>query len=352
MAPLIVKKYKKQLISVYKYYSELYYETIFSIYMTQNGFINLIKDLNLLSKKINQIDLKKLPAHQKFILQKKRANLLNFSSINLIFSKFSSISSGLFSKEKGKTGNKRINFLSFVYIILILSNKIFNPKFNNISFDDKLFSYDNLTNTKFPIKYGYNFIAIYFNPIYENILPIIEEGNFNLKNLKILLENERLNLISYKIIPLFVSILKCYNDNNNYIEYSQYFKCLSDFNIFPDFVQRTKMIKIFINFIDNFDENFVLKGNNKILSDVESCAYGLLYIGIAGNDYSGNTISGDNEIKILNLIQRIAQSDNLGKISIINLKNSLQKDFLNAFYQIQEFILRERQNNINQSSSN
>ena len=121
---------------------------------------------------------------------------------------------------------------------------------------------------------------------------------------------------------------------------------------FPDFVQRTKMIKIFINFIDNFDENFLLKGNNKIISEVESCAYGLLYIGIAGNDYPGNIIFEDNEIKILNLIQRISQSDNLGKISIINLKNSLQKDFLNAFYQIQEFIFQEKQNNINESSSN
>ena len=344
MAPLLLKKYKKQLISVYKYYSELYLETIFSVYMTQNGFINVIKDLNLLTKTNVQINYQNLPAHQRFLIQKKRANLLNFSAVNLIFSKFSSVP-GLFLKEKGKTGNKRINFINFVYIILILANKIFNPKFNNISFDDKLFSYDQLINTKFPIKNAYNFIAIYVNPLYQNILPMIEEDSFNLNNFKILLENDRLNILANIIFPLFIRILKCYNDNKDYIEYSQYFKCLSDFNIFPDFVQRTKMIKIFINFIDDFDDIFLLQGNNKIISKIESCAYGLLYIGLGAND-TGSIISDDFEIKLLNFIQRIAQSDNLGKISILNLKNTLQKDFLNAFYEIQSFILGDNQNSI------
>ena len=335
MAPLLVKKYKKQLISVYKYYSELYLETIFSVYMTQNGFINFIKDLNLLEYNNIHINYQNMPAHQKFLIQKKRANLLNFSAINIIFSKFSSVPSNTsFSKEKNKAGNKRINFSNFIYIILNLANKIFNPKFNNTSYDDKLFSYDKLTNTKFPIKFGYNFVAIYINPLYQNILPVIEEDNFNLNNLKVLLENQRLSLISAKIIPLFIRILKSYNDNKDYIEYSQYFKCLSDFNIFPDFVQSTKMIKIFINFIDNFDEIFLLQGNNKIISSVENCAYGLLYIGIGGSDV-GNMVNDNNEIKLLNFLQKIAQSENLGKISILNLRNTLQKDFLNSFYEIQ-----------------
>ena len=347
MAPLIIKKYKMQLISVYEYYSELYLETIFSVYMTQNGFINLIKDLNLLAKSDIQIYDKNLPAHQLFLLQKKRANLLTFSAINLIFSKFSSIQVGLLSREKGKSGNKRINFINFIYIILNLANKIFNPKFNNICFDDKSFSYDKLTNTKFPIKYAYNFVVIYINPLYQNLLPILEEDNFNLNNLKKILENERLNLISNIIIPLFIRILKCYNDNQNYMEYSQYFKCLTDFNLFPDFVQRTKMIKIFINFINNFDDIFLLQGNNKIISDIEDCAYGLLYIAIGGNE-SGNIINNDNEKKILNFIRRIAQSENLGKISILKLRNTLQKDFLYAYYEIKKFILGDNENIMNE----
>ena len=347
LAPMLLKKYKKQLISVYKYYSELYLETIFSIYMTHNGFINVIKDLNLLTTDNFQLD-PNLPSHQKFLIQKKRANLLSFSAVNLIFSKFSSVHINSRS-EKGKTGNKRINFMNFVYIILILSNKIFNPKFNSICFYDKLFSYDKLINTKFPIKYAYNFVAIYINPLYQNILPMIEDDSFNLNNFQILLENERLNYLAGIIIPLFVRILKSYNDNKEYIEYSQYFKFLSDFNIFPDFVQRTKMIKIFMNFIDDFDEVFLMSGNNKIISKIESCAFGILYIGIGGND-SIDVVGEGLEIKLLNFIQRIAQSDNLGKISILNLKNNLQKDFLNSFYEIQNYILGDNQDNIEECS--
>ena len=344
MAPILIKKYKKKLISVYKFYSELYYETIFSIYMTQNGFINLLKDLNLLAKNMNQINNYQELYHQNYILMKKRANVLTFTAINYIFSKFSSVPSEL--NDKAKAGNKRINFMNFVNIILILANKIFNPKFNNISYDDKSFSYNDLINCKFPIKYGYNFVAIYINPLYQNILPLIEEDNFNMNNLKILLENERLNVIANKIISLFIRVLKCYNDNKPNIEYSQYFKCLCDFNIFPDFITRTKMIKIFINFIDDFDDIYLLKGNNKVRNNVEDCAYSLFYIGIAGNNIENN-INNNLEIKILNYLQRIVQSNNLGKLSIKNLRNTLQKDFIYSFYQIQEFILNEFENNRN-----
>ena len=347
MAPIILKKYKKQLITIYKNYSELYLETIFSIYMTQNGFINLIKDLNLLAKNDIQNYDKNLPAHKLFSLLKKRANLLTFPAINLIFSKFSSFPAGIFSRENGKTGNKRINFINFIYILLNLANKIFNPKFNNISFDDKFFSYDLLTNTKFPIKYAYNFVAIYINPLYQTIMPIIEEDNFKLSNLKKLLENKRLNGIANRIMPLFIRILKYYNDKSDYMEYSQYFKCLTDFNIFPDFVQRTKMIKIFINFINNFDEDFLLRGNNKIISKIDECAYGLLYIGISLNE-SGNELN-NIEMNILNFIRKIGQSPNLGKISILDLRNTLQKDFLNAYYDIKNYILGDNKNIINES---
>ena len=152
ITPIILNKFKNQLISIYKYYSELFLETNFSVYMTQNGFINFIKDLNLLftNEEIPR-DYKKMPAHQKFLLQKKFINLLSFTAINTIFSKFSCIQ----INQKNKSINKKINFIGFLNIILILSNKIFNSKFNNISFDDKLFSFDGLINSPFQIKYAY-----------------------------------------------------------------------------------------------------------------------------------------------------------------------------------------------------
>ena len=97
------------------------------------------------------------------------------------------------------------------------------------------------------------------------------------------------------------------------------------------------MIKIFINFIDNFDDIYLLQGNNKIVSDIESCSYGILYIGLGGSEVI-NTTSVNLEIKLLNFMQKIAQSNNLGKISVLNLRNTLQKDFLNAFYEIQNYL--------------
>ena len=337
MIPIILNKYKKQLISIYRYYSELFFETNFSVYMTQNGFISLIKDMNLL---LNKEDIpknyKNMPPHQKFLLESKYINFISFTAINIIFSKFSSIQS-----QKNKSSNQKINFIGFINSILIFANKIYNPKFNKISFDDKLFSYDELINSKCQIKYGFNFINEYLNPLYSNISSNLEEDNFTMDNLMIILKNEKLKYIANKIIPLFIRILKFYNDNKEYIEYFQYYKCLSEFNIFPDFVQRKKMIKIFINFIKDFDNTYLLKGNNKVVSEVKSCAYGILLIGLDIED-SGDIKSNDLEIKLFNYIHKIAQSENLGKISIINIKNNLQKDFLKSLNEIHDYLFNDK----------
>ena len=337
MIPIILNKYKKQLISIYRYYSELFFETNFSVYMTQNGFISLIKDMNLL---LNKEDIpknyKNMPPHQKFLLESKYINFISFTAINIIFSKFSSIQS-----QKNKSSNQKINFIGFINSILIFANKIYNPKFNKISFDDKLFSYDELINSKCQIKYGFNFINTYLNPLYSNISLNLEEDNFTMDNLMIILKNEKLKYIANKIIPIFIRILKFYNDNKEYIEYFQYYKCLSEFNIFPDFVQRKKMIKIFINFIKDFDNTYLLKGNNKVVSEVKSCAYGILLIGLDIED-SGDIKSNDLEIKLFNYIHKIAQSENLGKISIINIKNNLQKDFLKSLNEIHDYLFNDK----------
>ena len=337
MIPIILNKYKKQLISIYRYYSELFFETNFSVYMTQNGFISLIKDMNLL---LNKEDIpknyKNMPPHQKFLLESKYINFISFTAINIIFSKFSSIQS-----QKNKSSNQKINFIGFINSILIFANKIYNPKFNKISFDDKLFSYDELINSKCQIKYGFNFINEYLNPLYSNISLNLEEDNFTMDNLMIILKNEKLKYIANKIIPIFIRILKFYNDNKEYIEYFQYYKCLSEFNIFPDFVQRKKMIKIFINFIKDFDNTYLLKGNNKVVSEVKSCAYGILLIGLDIED-SGDIKSNDLEIKLFNYIHKIAQSENLGKISIINIKNNLQKDFLKSLNEIHDYLFNDK----------
>ena len=156
-----------------------------------------------------------------------------------------------------------------------------------------------------------------------------------------ILQNEKIKYIVNKINPLFIRILKHYTDNKEFIEYSHYFKCLSDFNIFPDYIQKKKMIKIFINFIKDFDDIYLLRGNNKAVSDIKSCAYSIFYIGLGGEEYQ-NINNEELEIKLFNFIHKIGQSNNLGKISIVGIKNNLQKDFLNILYEIHEYLFKDK----------
>ena len=132
MGPCIVRRYYDTLINIYKFYSELFYETIFSVYMTQNGFSKFIRDIGLCNLNSNNNNIfSNDNLTEKYLNEKLKANLLSFPTINFIFSKFSS--------SKNKNSNKRINFENFVNIILCLSNKIYNPLFNSIHYENKSF---------------------------------------------------------------------------------------------------------------------------------------------------------------------------------------------------------------------
>ena len=328
MAPEIVRKYYDTLTSIYKFYSELYYETIFSIYMTQNGFIKFIRDMGLVSNNYNQIENSKVNdtnvnLTEMYLNNKLKANLLSFSTLNFYFSKFSTNSKGIIQKNN----NKRIDFENFVYIILCLANKIYNPQFNSISYENKSFPIEILTMSEFPIKYANAFIDNYVIPLYTDIKTFVEEESFTFENLNLLFDSMK-NYIN-KIISLLIRVLKVYSDGKDYIDYNQYFKFLCDFEIFPDLISRTRMIKIFIHFIDNFDREYVIKGNNKILLTLERCAKAILFIGIGGSDKKNNK-SDSNEV-LINLIyflQRMGQTQGIKNVSLISGNISTQRDFI------------------------
>ena len=326
MFPEILKKYYNILTSIYKFYSELFYETIFSIYMTQNGFIKFIKDMGLESSNYNQIENSKVNESNKkltelYLDNKLKANLLSFSTLNFYFSKFSSNSKGIIQKNN----NKRIDFENFINLILCLSNKIYNPQFNSISFENKYFPIENLINTEFPIKYSIDFINNFILPLYNDIRSFIEEENFSLENLNLLFESIKNDI--NKITNLLIRILKIYSDDKNYIDYFQYFKMLSDFEIFPNLISKTKMIKIFIHFIENFDEEYLIKGNNKIYLSLNRCAKAILFIGIQ-NDKNNNGIeSNEILVKLFYFLQRIGQTKGFKNISLKSGNVSIQRDF-------------------------
>ena len=329
MAPEIVRKYYDTLISIYKFYSELFYETIFSIYMTQNGFIKFIRDMGLVSSNYSQIENSKVNETntnltEMYLNNKLKANLLTFSTINFYFSKFSTNSKGIIQKNN----NKRIDFENFVYIILCLANKIYNPQFNSISYENKSFPIEILIMSEFPIKYANAFIENYVIPLYTDIRTLVEEESFTLKNLNFLLES--MKTYTNKIISLLIRIIKVYSDGKDYVDYNQYFKLLTDFEIFPDLISRTKMIKIFIHFIDNFDREYVIKGNNKIVLSLERCAKAILFIGIGGNDKkdNGNNDSEEFLIKLIYFLQRMGQTKGIKNVSLKSGNISTQRDFI------------------------
>ena len=343
MGPCIVRRYYDTLINIYKFYSELFYETIFSIYMTQNGFSKFIRDIGLcnLNSNNNNNLFSNDNLTEKYLNEKLKANLLSFPTINFIFSKFSS--------SKNKNSNKRINFENFVNIILCLSNKIYNPLFNSIHYENKSFPIENLINNEFPIKYAYGFIENYIVPLYNDLCSFIEENSFKLENLMFLFETEPLKNVVDKIFPVLKKILKFYCDNRDFIEYKEYFQFLFDFEIFPDLISRTKMIKIYINFIDNFDREYLLKGNNKISLEIDRCVYAIFFISLGEDENNKNFIVNNNNkeilIRLIYFLQRMIQTKGLDKMSIKNGNNSVQREFIKVFNNLKDKYVRFNGNN-------
>ncbi|MCQ2820232.1 MAG: hypothetical protein MJ252_23450, partial [archaeon] len=342
MAPIVLTKYYDLLISVYKFYSELYYETNFSVYMTQNGFIKFLRDMgivdinkdtmntiNQLKKKSNErMDSRSIS--ELYMYSKFKANLLSFNNINSFFAKFSSVGQ---SNKMNSSSNKKINFENFLNIILCLSNKVFNPQFNSISFDDKWFSLENLTYNEFPIKYSYYFIDNYISPLYSDIKNFIEEDTFNCQNLQTVFMSEPINKFIEKIISPLKKMLMVYSDNQPFISYNDYFKMLCDYEIFPDLLSRTKMIKLFINFINDFDKEYIIRGENKVSVEIESCAMILLFIGIGGGRKDGGCTRNQEEmiIRLLNFIQRMIQSKGFEKITIKCGNNKIANEMIKVY---------------------
>lgn len=335
MPKIILNKYYSILINVYKFYSELYYETNFSIYMTHNGFIKFLRDIGLVESSTSstettksQKNQKQVPTNitQRYLYSKLRANLLSFNNINTFFSKYS-------SKTNSTSSNKKLHFENFLNVLLCLSNKIYNPMFNSISYDNKQFSVDALASTPFPIKYAFSFIENYISPLYTDIKDFIEEEAISFENLNVLFSDNELNTFVNKIKPSLIDIIKIYTDGKNVIGYNEYFKLLSDFEIFPDLLTRTKMIRIFINFIDNFEREYIIKGDNKVVLDVNKCVYAIMFIALSGKGIIDN--NGDLTLNLLEqmvyFIQRMIQTPGLGKVTIKAGSSKIANTFIKVF---------------------
>ena len=156
--------------------------------------------------------------------------------------------------------------------------------------------------------------------------------NKSYENLEVIFSADPVKKFISNITNGLVSILKLYADGRNTITYNEYFKVLSDFEIFPDLVTRTKMIKIFINFINDFDKEFIIKSNNKVFLSIDKCAYAILFIALGSGENTNIKIdNGEIIIRIMNFIQRMIQTNGLEKITIKSGKPKIGKDFIKMF---------------------
>ena len=180
--------------------------------------------------------------------------------------------------------------LSEIPILVLESSKTWNSLIilqlipAGRTYDNKSFTIENLFQQECPIKYAYGFIENYLSPLYTDIKNFIEEESFSYENLEVIFSADPVKKFISNITNGLVSILKLYADGRNTITYNEYFKVLSDFEIFPDLVTRTKMIKIFINFINDFDKEFIIKSNNKVFLSIDKCAYAILFIALGSGE--------------------------------------------------------------------
>lgn len=218
-------KYKKILIQVYKYYTNLadgsnYIMLNFTAFlrlMKEMGIVEKLDDSETLNFNINDTldkkntTIKKSNSSSNF----KSSTLISYNELNLLFSKFSSENEEFkngnknkinyqyykknlsslkfkndrhFEKLKANT-NKKINFLEFIKIIICIANKILNPSLKKSSSFIKISQTFNLNSlldidTKQMHSYLDRFMIQYYLPVYNEIKNQIETKEDEIKILK------------------------------------------------------------------------------------------------------------------------------------------------------------------------
>jgi hypothetical protein len=205
------------------------------------------------------------------LLDKIKEKTLSFDFVNLLFSKFSSeiiikkendnykkckIHGVKNVKDPNIQSNKRINFKSFVKLLICISNKIFNKEFsstissagkknfgeifnnedNNIdnnsnsnSFKDKnnninIVEISKLLSVDIQEMQSYleNFILNYLNSLYFDAKNFFENEANDLEIFEKIANNENIEDFVFKIKPVFLQIFKFYTDGNECMYFEEF----------------------------------------------------------------------------------------------------------------------------------
>jgi hypothetical protein len=248
---LFFERHREYLITIYKHFSDIFYDNNFSIFMNYNGFLKFMKDINLVyfnAEKIcrpSSISMRRTKEGGNYLNDKLKSNLFSLNTLNLIFSKFSNetqapvkrdanLNINIFKKTStgvyaSKESNKKINFKSFIKILLLISNKLFNPIYKPIQIDlQKDFNLDKLllADSKQMMHYLELLVDNYLKPCYNNIKTFIEKESYDLMLLETILNDQNVDIFFTKMKPSLRKIFFIYTDSREEIyldEFSRYF---------------------------------------------------------------------------------------------------------------------------------
>jgi hypothetical protein len=250
---IFFEKYKEYLITVYKHFSNIFYDSNFSIFMNYNGYLKFMKEIGLVflntdktNKTSNFISTTgKGKESGNYLNDKLKSNLFSLNTLNLLFSKFSNetltpekrdsnLNINVFKKNIGrsqsglaKESNKKLNFKSFIKILLCISNKIFNNKFNTVIIESqKDFNLDKLlcSDSKHMQQYLEMFVCNYIKPCYNDIKTFIEKESYDLMLLENILNDTNIDLFFSKIKPSLYRIFLIYTDGRETIYLDEFSK--------------------------------------------------------------------------------------------------------------------------------
>jgi hypothetical protein len=264
------------------------------------------------------------------LTDKIKNNLFSFNTINLLFSKFSSETympvqkTDLYlftykSSQKIKESNKKINFNCFLKILICISNKLFNPKYNSANFESlKDCNLDILLNgdSKTLQQYFELFIGNYIRPCYNEIKPFIEKESYDLLLLDKVLKDNYINEFFQNINLVLYKMFKVYTEQKDKMCLNEFYKFVNDFEIFPDLIAKPKVIHLFINFVNDFDQNNVIEGNPDFSIEFDSFIGILIFIAVGSKLGSDTGSDLDLLRRILHFFQRMVQSKGLKNVVI------------------------------------
>lgn len=347
----ILSSYSNILLIVYKYYSELYHDGIYSVLMSKKGIMHCLRDLQLDKaciesneniKRTNQ----SIPTQHHYNENKKNSFedkdkfLILHSLVEYIFKKYSCDTSY----------KNHINFNLFLRITLIIASKINNnsiAKRINLKKEKLLLetflsrSTINYIDNNYSLKIYQSFLLYYVNPLHEKIKKSFTHDEMNFQNIQLVYNKRVFQLFFDEIKALFLPIIPFYSKEYNIklhttmnnLSFDEFLLFLTHYDLFPALICKNNLMRLITFFVPDFSQ-IILNGSTLPKISSVNCLMIVIFICIGTKSVEYST---ENYLKISVLLQKIIKSKGLN-IYISNTINSkIMNDLMQLFQKYEEY---------------